>query len=90
MSDPQNFKCESSEKPLTQDTFMIDEAYIYTINNTALEKANWQKLTNTAEVYKVEMYTDGEYSINHELDESGMISAKILISKLRHGGVTFK
>ncbi|MBQ2925613.1 MAG: hypothetical protein IJE03_02140, partial [Ruminiclostridium sp.] len=68
----------------------IDEAWIYSTNNTSVEKEQWQKLMDgKTSVEEVEMYVSADYTIHHELDENGLIAYKYLMSKELHGGSPF-
>ena len=91
MSDPEAFAPEKSELPLLDIAFMIDEQSIYTTNNNSKAKEEWYKLTDDKDmVEEYEMYVSKGYTVNHDVDEKGVITGKYLMSKTEHGGSPFK
>ena len=91
MSDPETFYYEGSDMPLVDSHYLIDEEFIYTVNNISMAKADWNKLTDThASVEVMEMYVSGDYRIHHEFDDQGLIIGKYLMSKEKSGGTSFR
>ena len=91
MSDPDTFLWEGSELPLRETSFVIDEECVYTANNIVVDKADWQKLTDTKDATEeMEMYASKDYTVHHEFDAEGMISSKVLMSKAEGGGTSFR
>lgn len=91
ISDPNNFVREVGENALVASDYLIDEAYIYAVNDESVTKEDWQKLSTDDDttVDTVEMYVSGDYSIHHELDGDGFIIGKYLMSKTEFGGKSF-
>ena len=91
MSDPENFRFESSDNVLLDTVFMIDDVSIYTTNNNSWAKEDWMKLKDEKSVAKeIEMYVSKDYTVHHEFDDEGLIQAKYLMSKEKFGGSPFK
>ncbi|MBE7018086.1 MAG: DUF5050 domain-containing protein [Ruminococcaceae bacterium] len=91
MSDPYTFYFDRSELSLVDYAFMIDEEEFYGPNNDKVLKEDWKKLGNDEDTLSVmEKFVSGEYTIYHEFDEEGYISAKYIMSKTRHGGTSFR
>ena len=91
MSDPQTFRCEQSEIALPYRDYMIDDVCVYTLNNNSVEKEDWMKLENLdAGCQVAEMYVSKDYTIHHEFDENEIISRKVLMSKEKFGGNSFR
>ena len=91
MSDPEALVPEKSELPLLDIAFMIDEQSIYTTNNNSKAKEDWMKLTDDKDVVEeYEMYVSEGYTVNHDVDEEGIITGKYLMSKIEYGGSPFK
>lgn len=90
MSDPDTFRCESSELTLCDSAFMIDDLYVYTTNSNSVAKEDWKKLTDEeTSITAVQAYVSKDYEIHHDLDSQGLISGKYLMSKEKHGGTSF-
>lgn len=91
MSDPENFRIESSENILLDTVFMIDDVSIYTTNNNSWAKEDWMKLKDEKSVAEeIEMYVSEDYTVHHEFDAEGLIQAKYLMSKEKFGGSPFR
>jgi len=90
MSDPYTCYSEASDLYLMEAGFQIDNDTIYATNYASQPKEDWKKL-EVAEPYVdyVEMYVSEKYTINHDLDEQGLIIEKTLMSKERNGGNSF-
>lgn len=91
MSDPDTFYCEMSEELLFSTEVFIDEESIYTSNDKEEPKENWQKLADDEpawDVVKVCLFEG--YTIYHEWDSQGLITAKYLMNKETNGGTSFK
>ena len=91
MSNPELFRGDASENPLLDGVYMIDDTHFYCYNNVNVEKANWKDLKDKDDTVTVqEMYVSKDYSIHHEYDAEGLISSKVLMSKEKFGGTSFK
>lgn len=90
ISNPDTLKEERSEKLLLSSEYMIDDQYIYVVNNTAREKEQWKELTTTGDVVTMtQMYVSEGYTISHELDQDGLVNRKSMTSKEKLGGTSF-
>ncbi len=90
ISNPDSLKEERSEKLLLSSEYMIDDQYIYVVNNTAREKEQWKELTTTGDVVTMTtMYVSEGYTITHEIDKDGLVNRKSMTSKEKMGGTSF-
>lgn len=90
MRDPDTFTFDSSEMPLLESKFMIDDRFFYATNNNSVEKKDWKKLTDTSDaVEEVEMYVSEDYIVYHYFDGDGLIVGKYVMSKEEGGGSPF-
>ena len=89
MSEPETFPHDESENPLPEAGFMIDEENIYG-PSSAVTKDLWKNLMCSTEYVKqAEIYVGADYTIHHDLNETGLITGKYLMSKERNGGSPF-
>ncbi len=90
MSNPYTFYFDGSDLPLIESVFMIDDECFYTSNDNRVAKEDWKKLTDTSDATEeIYMYVSEDYTIYHEFDDNGAISAKYLTSKSEGGGRQF-
>ena len=69
---------------------MIDDQYIYVVNNTAREKEQRKELTTTGDVVTMTpMYVTEGYTISHEFEQDGLINRKSMTNKEKLGGNSF-
>jgi len=91
MSDPDTFLFDGSELPLRESGYMIDDECFYTTNGIHVAKADWKELSDTSDVTEeIDVYASEDYTIHHEFDSQGYISAKYLMSKEKGGGSQFR
>lgn len=89
MSDPSAFAEEASTTPLNGD-FIIGVDYIISDKNHAVDREDWKDLgAVSGDAGRYEMYVSSEYSVQHDYDAEGYVTAKYLTSQKTSGGTSF-
>ena len=89
MSDSSAFAEETSTTPLNGD-FIIGVDYIISDKNHAVDREDWKDLgAVSGDAGRFEMYVSSEYSVQHDYDAEGYITAKYLTSQKTSGGTSF-
>lgn len=69
---------------------IIGADYIISSENHAVPREDWKTLgSGSGEIGRLDMYLSSAYSVHHEYDDEGYITAKYLMSEETSGGSPF-